>query len=228
MPRSICNSGRSHRRSPGSELGHLPGITGWTFGHHGIVGIGGHVIPAIGLAAGKGPLLSPTLLQGRPPRTGDEIVLGTATLRQIGRHVGQTVTMTVGGRPLRERIVGRVVFPNFGQGSFTPTDLGQGAQTTAAVLKPPPGAAPGFRLRAAALHTRPTPGREHRQLPAVHDRVLPDRPAVHMRGHQPAPQRRHQLRQHRPHSRGPRRVPRCRRHRGARPVHRGVGTAAAP
>ena len=126
----------------GQRLGHLPGITGWTFGHHGIVGIGGHVIPAIGLAAGKGPPLSPTLLQGRPPRTGDEIALGTATLRQIGRHVGQTVTMTVGGRPLRERIVGRVVFPNFGQGSFTPTDLGQGAQTTAAVLRP--GAAPGF------------------------------------------------------------------------------------
>jgi len=54
------------------------------------------------------------LLQGRPPRTGDEIALGTATLRQIGPHVGLTVTMTVGGRPLRERIVGRVVFPNFG------------------------------------------------------------------------------------------------------------------
>jgi hypothetical protein len=133
----------------GQRLGHMPGITGWTFGHHGIVGIGGHVIPAIGLAAGKGPLLSPTLLQGRPPRTGDEIALGTATLRQIGRHVGQTVTMTVGGRPLRERIVGRVVFPNFGQGSFTPTDLGQGAQTTAAVLKAPavpPGAPPGFQF----------------------------------------------------------------------------------
>jgi hypothetical protein len=128
----------------GKRLGHMPGVTGWTFGHHGIVGIGGHVLPAIGLDAGKGPLLSPTLLQGRPPRTGGEIALGTATLRQIGRHVGQTVTMTVGGRPLRERIVGRVVFPNFGQGSFTPTDLGQGVQTTAAVLKPPTGVAPGF------------------------------------------------------------------------------------
>jgi putative ABC transport system permease protein len=128
----------------GQRLAHAPGITGWTFGYHGIIGIGGHVIPAIGLAAGKGPLLSPTLLQGRLPRSSDEIALGTATLRQIGRHIGQTVTMTVGERPLRARIVGRVVFPNFGQGSFTPTDLGQGAQTTAAVLKPPPGMAPVF------------------------------------------------------------------------------------
>ena len=128
------------------QLGSVPGITGWTFGNHGIVGIGGHVIPAIGLTAGRGPLLSPTLLQGRPPRSGNEIVLGSSTLRQIGRHVGQTVTVTVNGRPLRERIVGRAVFPNFGQGSFTPTDLGQGAQTTAAVLKPSPYAPPGFQF----------------------------------------------------------------------------------
>src|SRR6185437_1174067 len=138
------------------RLSHLPGITGWTFGHHGTVGIGGHVIPAIGLAAGKGPLLSPTLLQGRPPRTGGEIVLGTSTLRQIGRHVGQPVTVTVNGHPLRQRIVGRAVFPNFGQGGFTPTDLGQGAQTTAAVLKPEV-APPGFEF--VLLSVAPGPRR---------------------------------------------------------------------
>ena len=133
----------------GRQFGRLPGIAGWTYGQHGTIAIAGHVIPAIGLAAGKGPLLSPTLLQGRPPGNEKEIVLGTSTLRQIGRHVGQTVTVTVSGRTLRERIVGRAVFPNFGQGSFTPTDLGQGAETTAAVLKAqavPYGAPPGFQF----------------------------------------------------------------------------------
>src|SRR5689334_13828398 len=127
---------------------------------HGVVAIGGHVIPAIGLAAGKGPLLSPTLLQGRPPGNKNEIVLGTSTLRQIGRQVGQTVTMTVSGHPLRVRIVGRAVFPNFGQGSFTPTDLGQGAETAAAVLQSqavPPGAPPGFQF--VLLSFTPGPGR---------------------------------------------------------------------
>jgi hypothetical protein len=128
------------------RLGHVPGITGWTFGNHGIIGIGGRVIPAIGLAGGRGPVLSPTLLQGRPPRSGSEIVLGTSTLRQIGRHVGQWVTVTVNGHPLRARIVGRAVFPNFGQGSFTSTDLGQGAQTIASVLKLPPGVPPGYQF----------------------------------------------------------------------------------
>jgi hypothetical protein len=37
------------------------------------------------------------------------------------------------------------VFPNFGQGGFTPTDLGQGTQTTAAVLKTE-AAPPGFEF----------------------------------------------------------------------------------
>jgi hypothetical protein len=129
------------------RLGSVPGIAGWTFGFHGTVGIGGRVIPAVGLTTGKGPLLSPTLLQGHPLRTGAEIVLGTATLRQIGRHVGQSVMMNVGGRQLRARIVGRAVFPDFGQGDFTSTDLGHGALTTAAVLQEgalPPGAPPGL------------------------------------------------------------------------------------
>jgi len=137
-------------------LGKTPGISGWTFGDHGIVSIGGLVVPAIGLTAGKGPLLAPTLLEGHQPRTGHQIVLGTSTLRKIGRHVGQTVTVTVSQRTLRERIVGRAVFPDFGQGGFTPTDLGQGAQTTAAALQPQ-AAAPGQRPSFQFVLVRFTP-----------------------------------------------------------------------
>jgi hypothetical protein len=51
-------------------------------------------------------------------------VLGTSVLRRIGRTVGQMITVTVNGHSRHDRIVGRAVFPNFGQGSFTPTDLG--------------------------------------------------------------------------------------------------------
>jgi hypothetical protein len=125
-------------------LGAAPGITGWSYGNHGTIGIGGLVVPAIGVAAGRGPLLSPTLLAGRPPRTDREVVLGTATIRRIGRTVGQTVTVTASGRRQVDRIVGRAVFPNFGQGGFTPTDLGEGAETTTAGLGAvPPGRPPG-------------------------------------------------------------------------------------
>jgi hypothetical protein len=115
--------------------GHVPGVTGVTFGVHGSVMIGKTVIPAIGLAPGKGPVMSSTVLTGRPPATGGEIALGTSVLRQLGLRVGQTVPVSTpaGKRPML--ITGSAVFPYFGQGSFTPTDAGQGAETTAAVLQ---------------------------------------------------------------------------------------------
>jgi FtsX-like permease family len=130
-------------------IGRDPVVSGWSLGDHGTVSIHGVVVPAIGLTAARGPLLSPTLLRGSPPRTGHEIDLGTSTLRQLGLHLGETVTVTIGGRPFPDRIVGQAVFPNFGQGGFTPTDLGDGAETTAAVLRPQAGAlgaGPGFQI----------------------------------------------------------------------------------
>ena len=142
-------------------FGTIPGITGWSYGDHGIIGINGHLVPAIGLTPGRGPLISPTLLAGHPPRTGREIVLGSSTLGDLGLHVGQEVPVSVNGRQIRDRIVGQAVFPNFGQGSFTPTDLGEGAETTAAVLGPqaaPPGERPGFQV--VLLRFAHGPGRD--------------------------------------------------------------------
>ena len=114
---------------------HVPGIAGWTFGVHGTIGIGKTVIPAIGLAPGRGPIMSSTVLDGRPPASDDEIVLGSSVLRQFGLAVGQNVHVTTADdNPRAERITGTAVFPNFGQGSFTPTDVGEGAETTASLL----------------------------------------------------------------------------------------------
>jgi hypothetical protein len=129
-----------------SITAHVPGISGWTLGVHGTVqiGSGAHapVVPAIGLAAGRGSLTSPTLLAGHPPRSRNEIALGTSVLRLLGRRVGQSVPVTAGGhRQPSARIVGRAVFPYFGEGSFTPTDLGEGAIVTVAMLEPQSGAA---------------------------------------------------------------------------------------
>ena len=76
-------------------------------------------------------------------------MLGTSTLHDLGLHVGQQVPVTIDGRRVQDRIVGQAVFPNFGQGSFTPTDLGAGAETTAAVLSPQAalyGGRSGFQL----------------------------------------------------------------------------------
>ena len=121
----------------GRLTAHVPGLSGWTYGVHGTVTIGDTVIPAIGLAPGRGPVASPTLLSGRLPHSGREIVLGTSVLRQAGKNIGQPVRVAPPGRPAAPaRVVGRAVFPYFGQGSFTATDLGQGAVMTAAALAP--------------------------------------------------------------------------------------------
>jgi hypothetical protein len=113
-----------------------PGVSGWSFGSHAIIGIDRSVVPGIGVAAGRGPLLAPVLLDGHPPRSSHEIVLGTSVLQRIGRRVGQSVTVTINSRHESVRIVGRAVFPDFGQGGFTPTDLGNGAETAASLLAP--------------------------------------------------------------------------------------------
>ena len=70
---------------------HVPGITDVTFGVHGTVTIGKTVIPAIGLAPGTGPMMSSTVLAGRPPAMASEIALGASVLRDLGLRVGQTV-----------------------------------------------------------------------------------------------------------------------------------------
>ena len=140
---------------------HVTGITDVTFGIHGTVTIGKSVIPAIGLAPGAGPMMSSTVLDGRPPATGSEIALGASVLRDLGLRIGQTVSVgtPVGTRPMR--ITGSAVFPYFGQGSFTPTDAGQGAETTAAVLAPLSNAAngaPGYNF--ALVSFAPGPARQ--------------------------------------------------------------------
>jgi putative ABC transport system permease protein len=140
---------------------HVPAITDVTFGIHGSVTIGTTVIPAIGLAPGTGPVMSSTVLDGHPPTTAGQIALGASVLRDLRLRVGQTVPVStpIGKRPML--ITGSAVFPYFGEGSFTPTDAGQGAETTAAVLAPLAYASngvPGYNF--ALVNFAPGPDRQ--------------------------------------------------------------------
>jgi hypothetical protein len=153
-------------------LGPVPGVTGWTLGDFGAVGIGGNLVPAIGVAGGRGPLMSVTLLAGHPPSGPGQVVLGSSVLRRFGLRVGQSVPITINNRRQIARIVGQAVFPNLGQGSFTPTDLGQGAETMASVLAGPgtgSGAAPGYNF----MLVRFAPGPRHDADIAAFARSIP-------------------------------------------------------
>jgi len=122
---------------------HVPGITSVTYGVHGTVTIGKTVIPAIGLAQGIGPMTSSTVITGQPPATVGQIALGGSVLRRLGLRVGQTVQVSTLAGTHAMVITGSAVFPYFGEGSFTPTDAGEGAETTAALLAPLANAANG-------------------------------------------------------------------------------------
>jgi hypothetical protein len=193
---------------------HVPGIAGWTYGLHGTVQIGDAVVPAIGLAPGRGPVTPPTLLAGRAPGSQRQIVLGTSVLRLVGKGLRQTVPVAAAGRRKEPAvIVGQAVFPYFGQGSFTPTDLGQRRR---------------LQLRARAVRPGPAPGGGHGRLRAGHGAVLRHGGASDVPDHRPAAEQHRQLRSHRRHTRGTGRRSGPARPRRPGPVRHGVGTQAPP
>jgi ABC-type lipoprotein release transport system permease subunit len=84
--------------------------------------------------------LSPTVLEGRRPRGRAEVALGTRTLRSLGKRVGDTVQtrpFTSDRATVRMHIVGRAVFPVFGEVGR----LGDGAFLTTAGWEHAQGAA---------------------------------------------------------------------------------------
>jgi hypothetical protein len=90
-------------------------------------------VPAAGIDMLQGHAY-PTLLEGRPAQGPTEIVLGSTSLRRLGRVVGDTVSVEVAGESSPMRVVGRAVFPRLGRGSFPPTGLGEGAAVAGEVL----------------------------------------------------------------------------------------------
>jgi putative ABC transport system permease protein len=99
----------------------------------GLLVVDGTGFPAIAIDQLKGSV-SPTTLEGRPPRSADEIALGTSTMHQLHARIGGTVRIARGDDTVPMKVVGRVVFPAFGIGAFTPTGLGEGVELTVAGL----------------------------------------------------------------------------------------------
>jgi ABC-type lipoprotein release transport system permease subunit len=123
-------------------LDKVPGIeaaAGGTYGDDST--LNGQAVPMVGIDPLMGSVF-PTIVQGRAPRSPGEIALGAATMRQLNVTMGDRVVLRSQGRTHSLRIVGQVVLPSLGRGSFTPTDLGEGAVTVASLVAQPP-AQPG-------------------------------------------------------------------------------------
>ena len=108
-------------------------VDGIAVGSYGDVSVDGLPVAAFDLQPVVGDI-SVTILEGQPARAADEIVLGTQTMRALGVQVGSTVMVDKGEGPGPMRISGRGVFPHMGQGSFSTTGLGVGAQLPGGTL----------------------------------------------------------------------------------------------
>ncbi len=113
-------------------------VEGYAAAGSGAVTLSGAEVPAVGFAQGDRPVQL-TLVEGRAPATSDEVVLGSATMRDLDLTVGDSVV--VDGTPLEGgetgppstlAVVGRAVLPGIAQYSGSDKlSFGRGAIFTA-------------------------------------------------------------------------------------------------
>ena len=107
-------------------LDHDPAVAAWTGVYFATFKMDGLTVPVIG-ASLRAPV-GPPVLTGHGLLAPGQVVLGAATLAQLGKHVGDDVT--VGGpgvRPARLKIVGTATLPSYGVSGTLHTEMGVGA-----------------------------------------------------------------------------------------------------
>jgi hypothetical protein len=124
-------------RGAASFLAAIPGVAAYAGGNWGQISIDGQQVAAVGIWPLHHSVFL-TMLDGGPPASRSQIVLGAQTLRRLGKQVGDFVSAqpAPGARPARMRIVGEAIFPSFGVGIGTPTGLGDGAAVFAPLIAP--------------------------------------------------------------------------------------------
>jgi ABC-type lipoprotein release transport system permease subunit len=102
-----------------------PGLTGLSVGAVTQIEIGNTRVDALSMDRVVGAAL-PTITEGRAPSNADEIVLGGRTSRDVHTDVGRLVKASIGARSVTYRVVGKGIFPEFGDTG----QLGTGAMLT--------------------------------------------------------------------------------------------------
>ena len=122
-----------------------PGMKGWSTFAFTQLPIDGQVVPVLGLATHRGTVEPPTVsghpisaravgLRGHSINGPDEIELGATTLRQLGKHVGESVHVGAGPTARRMTIVGTVTLPSIGVSLSDHVSLGRGAMLPESTL----------------------------------------------------------------------------------------------
>jgi hypothetical protein len=131
-------------------IDHQPGVIGWSAFGFTQVPIDGQEIPVLGLQRYLGSVAPPTT-SGHPIAGPGQIELGTITLRQLGKHVGDQVTVGTGRTRRDLTIVGTVTLPSIGVILTDHVSLGRGAMLPQSTLL----AIQGVRANGAQQPTAP-------------------------------------------------------------------------
>jgi hypothetical protein len=123
-----------------------PGVTGWSTFAFTQIPIDGQSLPVLGLTRHLGSVEPPTT-SGHPIAGPDEIELGVATLRQLGKRIGDTVTVGSGGDRRTLTVVGTVTLPSIGLTLSDHVSLGRGAMLANSTLLAAQGLSPNATLR---------------------------------------------------------------------------------
>jgi len=102
-----------------------PAVAGWSEFAFAQLPVGGRVVPALGLRRQLGSVQPPTT-SGHALSGPGQIELGTVTLRQLGKKVGDRIR--IGIPPFEQTVVitGTVTLPSFGVGAADHPSLGRG------------------------------------------------------------------------------------------------------
>jgi predicted lysophospholipase L1 biosynthesis ABC-type transport system permease subunit len=114
-------------------LGNQPSVAGWSEFAFTQVRVGGRVIPVLGLQRGPGSA-EPPVTSGHPIAGDHQIALGAVTLRELGKKIGDTVTVGAGSAARPFTIAGTVTLPSFGLQGADHVSLGRGAMLSEAAL----------------------------------------------------------------------------------------------
>jgi FtsX-like permease family len=109
-------------------LDHDPDVEAWSGATFGEAEIDGSEVPLLGMDVDSA--VAPPLLRGRSIQRDSEVVLGALTASQLGKDVGDQVTLHGAGPPVALVVVGIATLPTIGPAHASHTSLGRGALVT--------------------------------------------------------------------------------------------------
>jgi hypothetical protein len=127
-PGSVCIDRDDH------GLAHARGVVALAAVCTREIEVAGHPVSGLAIQSLRGHI-DPEVVAGRTPRAPDEIALGSVTLRNVHKRIGDRVTVQgESGARRTYRIVGRVVLPTLSDESLQP--LADGASFTVSGFQP--------------------------------------------------------------------------------------------